>query len=116
MTRRVGHDEFATMCREESVRNIDGDALLTLGSQTIDEQGEVDLTLSRSHPGRVPGQGSPVVFKYCFRFVQQPTDERGFAIIHRTTGDEPQQRLAFFLSESRRDVFVSRTGIRGHQK
>ena len=116
MTRRVGYDEFTTMCREESVRNIDGDALLTLGSQPIDEQGEIDLTLPRSHPGRITGQGSPVVFKYRFRFVQQPADERGFVIIHRATGDQPQQRLAFFLGESRRNVFVSHTGIRSHQK
>jgi len=32
VARRIGHDEAAFVCREEAVGNVDGDALLVLGS------------------------------------------------------------------------------------
>jgi hypothetical protein len=38
MTGRVGDDEFPPSCREIAVSDINGDALLPLGAQTIRQQ------------------------------------------------------------------------------
>ena len=42
VARRVGDDELALVGREEPVGDVDGDALLALGGETVDEQREVD--------------------------------------------------------------------------
>jgi hypothetical protein len=39
---RVGDDELALLGGEEAVGDVDGDALLALGAQAVDEQREVD--------------------------------------------------------------------------
>ena len=43
VARRVGDDELAPLGGEEAVGDVDGDALLALGRQPIDEQREVEL-------------------------------------------------------------------------
>ena len=42
VARRVGDDELALVGREEAVGDVDGDALLALGLQAVDQQREVD--------------------------------------------------------------------------
>ena len=39
----VSDDELAFFGREKAIGNVDRDALFALGSETIDEQGEVNL-------------------------------------------------------------------------
>ena len=39
---RVGDDELALVGREEAVGDVDGDALLALGGEAVDEQGEIE--------------------------------------------------------------------------
>ena len=48
VARRVGHDEFAPVGREEPVGHIDGDPLLPLGGQAVDQQREVDVLALRA--------------------------------------------------------------------
>jgi len=43
VARRVGDDEFASVRREKSIGDVDGDALLALCGKAVDQQGEVDL-------------------------------------------------------------------------
>ena len=43
VARRVGDDELALLGREEAVGDVDGDALLALGGEAVDQQREVDL-------------------------------------------------------------------------
>ena len=43
VTRGVGHDEFAPVGGKESIGHIDGDPLLPLGGEAVDEQREVDV-------------------------------------------------------------------------
>ena len=43
MARRVGYDELASGAGKKAVGHINGDALLTLSRQSVDQQGEVDL-------------------------------------------------------------------------
>ena len=42
VARRVGDDELAPLGGEEAVGDIDGDALLALGGQAVDQQREID--------------------------------------------------------------------------
>ena len=39
---RVGDDELALLGSEEAIGDVDGDALLTLGGEPVDQQREVD--------------------------------------------------------------------------
>ena len=43
MAGRIGDDKLAPVGGEEAISDVDGDALLALGSQTVDQKGEVDL-------------------------------------------------------------------------
>ena len=43
MARRVGDDEFALVGGEEAIGDVDGDALLALGLQPVDQQREIDV-------------------------------------------------------------------------
>jgi hypothetical protein len=48
MARRVGDDKLALRRRKEPVGDIDGDALLALGLQAIDQQREIELFAGRT--------------------------------------------------------------------
>ena len=50
MPRAIGDDELALLGGEEAVGDVDRDALLALGGQAIDQQGEVDLLPLRADP------------------------------------------------------------------
>ena len=52
VARRVGDDEFAPMRGEVAIGDIDGDALLALGREAVDEEGEVDRLPRRAVPAR----------------------------------------------------------------
>ncbi len=41
--RRVGDDELALVGGEVAVGNVDGDALLALGGEAVDQEREVDV-------------------------------------------------------------------------
>ena len=45
---RVGDDELAPLGGEEAVGDVDGDALLALGGQAVDQQREVELVALRA--------------------------------------------------------------------
>ncbi len=52
MAGRIRHDGFASAGREEAVRDVDGDTLLTLGAQAVHQQREVDgIALRAIHSG-----------------------------------------------------------------
>jgi hypothetical protein len=40
---RVGHDESAPRRGKIAIGDVDGDALLALGLQAIEQQGEIDI-------------------------------------------------------------------------
>ena len=59
MPRRVRHDELATFRREEPVGHIDGDPLLALGRQAVDQQCEVEVAPLGADLLRVRLRGPP---------------------------------------------------------
>ena len=54
MARRVGDDEAALVGGEEAIGDIDGDALLALGLQPVDQQREIDVVAGGAVLARNP--------------------------------------------------------------
>ena len=104
VARRVGHDELASLGREEPVGHVDGDALLALGGQAVDEQGEVELAALGADLLRVGLQRGEVVLEDQLRLVEEAADQRALAVVDRPAGDEAQQRLVLVVLEVGLDV------------
>jgi hypothetical protein len=91
--RRVGDDELSLVGREEAVRDVDGDALLALGGQAVDEQREVEVAALRADFLRVGLERSELVLEDHLRVVEEPADQSRLAVVHAAAGDEAQQAL-----------------------
>ena len=48
MARTIRDDEFALLGVEEAVGDVNGDALLTLGGEAVDQQREIDFLALRA--------------------------------------------------------------------
>ena len=84
VTRAVGEDERADVGGEVAVGDVDGDALLTLGPQTIDQQREVGIFLTARLRGG--DNGLVLVSEDVLRVVQQATDEGGLTVVDGASG------------------------------
>ena len=93
VARRVGDDELAALGREEPVGDVDGDALLALGGEAVDEQREVELAALGADLLRVGLERGEVVLEHELRVVEQPPDERALAVVDAAAGDEAQHGL-----------------------
>ena len=70
MPRRIGDDELALRSGEEAVCDVDGDALLPFGLQTVDQEREVDVgAVGAVFPGILfqRGQAGPRRSAWCRR-------------------------------------------------
>ena len=113
---RVGDDELAPVRREETVRDVDRDALFALGCKPIDQQGEIDVLALRAHLLRVGFECCELVLEDHLAVVKQSPDQRGLSIVHAAAGDEAQQALGLMLLQIRIDVGGNEVGDMGHQK
>ena len=66
MAGAVGDNELAPVGAEIAVGNIDGDALLALGGQAIQQQGEIEFFTGIAVPAAVPLQGGQLVVEQAF--------------------------------------------------
>ena len=101
---RVGDDELAPLGGEEAVGDVDGDALLALGRQPVDQQREIELLALGAEPARVALERRELIVEQRLRFVQQPADQRALAVIDAAAGDEAQQLLARLWAASQRSM------------
>ena len=79
VARSIGNDELALGGGKITVRYIDGDALLALGLQAIDQQRQIDVFAGSADLLRVAGDGFEVVLVDHLRVVQQAADQRALA-------------------------------------
>ena len=79
---------------EEAVGDVDGDALLALGLQPVDEQREVEARALRAEAARIGFERAQLILEHGPRLVEQPADQRGLAVVHAAAGDEAEQRPA----------------------
>ena len=90
VARRVGDDEGAPRAREEPVGDVDGDALLALGLEPVEQQGEVDAVVGRAEAARIVLQRLDLVLEQAGGVVDQPADQGRLAVVDRAAGEEAQ--------------------------
>ena len=89
----VGDDELPLRRREIAVGHVDGDALLPLGLEAVQQQGQIGRFVLAGH---LPERGE-VVLVDVLRVGQEPADQRGLAVVHAARRAEAQQFLFFVL-------------------
>ena len=80
----VGQDVTAGVGREEPVCHIDGDALLTLGTQPVGQRGQVGDAL-------FVGDGLEVVERQAVGVMQEPPDKCALTVVDRSGGGDPEK-------------------------
>ena len=95
----VGDDEFAFRRRKEPVGDVDGDALLALGVEPVDEEGEIEIAAGGAMPPRIAFQRRQLILENLLRLEEQPPDQRRLAVVDRAAGEEAQQRFAVLRRE-----------------
>jgi hypothetical protein len=93
VSRRVGDDKRPLVGGEEAVSDVDGDALLALRLETVDQQREIDVRAGGAVLGRILDQARELIVENELGIVQQPPDQSRLAVIYRPTGDKAQQVL-----------------------
>ncbi len=92
--RAVGDDVLALVGVEIAVGHVDGNALLPLGLQAVDQEREVDFAAARRAPlAAVVGDCGELVFEDLLRIVQDAANQRALAVVHAPAGDEAQEAL-----------------------
>ena len=79
VARCVGDDEAAMRCCEVAMGDVDRDALLALGTQTVGQQGEVALAVAIA-PAGLFDRGE-LILEHRLGVVQQPTDQSALAVV-----------------------------------
>ncbi|CTQ77727.1 hypothetical protein LAX5112_05031 [Roseibium alexandrii] len=90
VARCVGHDELALVGGKEAVGHINGDALLALCFQPVDQERQIDVFADRAVFLRVPLKGCQLILEDQLGVIEQTADQRRLAVIHRAAGQEPQ--------------------------
>ena len=110
VARGVREDEGALVRSEVTVGDIDGDALLTLGAQAVDEEGKIHAVEAAVRRGAF--HGLDLVGEYGLRVVEQAAHEGGLAVVYGTGGAQAQGLTLF------EGGYLRRCGINSgsHQK
>jgi hypothetical protein len=93
VSRTISDNELALFGCEKAIGDVDRDALFAFGGEAIDEEREIDLLPLRAHPLAIGFERSELILKDHLAVVEQPPDQRRFAIINGSAGDKAQQRL-----------------------
>ncbi len=93
VARAVGDHEIAVRGGEVAVGDIDRDALLALGPQTIREQRQVDVIVATSLADR--GDVLELILEDRLGIVQQATDQGRLAVVDAADGGEAQRSRAW---------------------
>ena len=121
----IGDDELAPVGRKEAIGDVDGDALLALGGQPVDQQRVVELLPLRADPFAVALETGELVLEDHLAVVEQPPDQRRLAVVDAAAGDEAQHGLVLMAGQIGVDVLTRErigtvglfgAGLIGHQK
>ena len=105
MAGRISDNELALFSREEAVGNVDRNALLALGRQTINQQCEVNLFALRPLSLAVAFERGELIFKDHLAVIEQSPDQRALAIINAAACDEAQKLFVLVLVEISVNIF-----------
>ncbi len=101
---RIGDDELALLAGEEAVGDVDGDSLLALRRKAIHQKREIEVSTVRPGALAVGFQRLELVVEDLAAIVEQAPDQRRFAIVDASAGDEAQHLLLLVASEPPGDV------------
>ena len=87
----VRNDESSPDGRKIAVRDVDRDALLALGRETVEYQRVVDVAAARAELPGIGVQRRQLVVAKRMALVKQAAEQRAVAIVHAAAGDEPQR-------------------------
>jgi hypothetical protein len=107
---RVGDDVLARIGGEEAIGDVDGDALLTLGGEAVEQEREVQVVALRADALRVDLERGELILEQQLRLPQQPADERALAVVDAAARDEAQKTLVLVRVEVGEDVLADQVG------
>ena len=97
----VGDDELAVVGREIAIGHVDGDALLALGFQAIEQKGVIDVVARVAHPLAVALQGVQLVLINLLAIEKKSANQGRLAVIDGASREETEQILLFvFIQKS----------------
>ena len=111
---RVGDDELAPGGGEVAVGDIDGDALLALRLQAIDQERKVHAAPLGADGAAVLANGFELILVDHPRVVQQTANQRALAVIDAAAGEKTEDFLALVLLEVSEDVRLDEIGGVAH--
>ena len=101
MARRIGDDKFAPWRREIAIGDVDGNLLLALGLQAVDEESEVELASpAPAGTARIVLGAAHLVLIDQRGIVKQPADQCALAVIDAAAGEEAQQAAILFRRDA----------------
>ncbi len=115
MARRVGDDEGAPRRREITIGDIDGDALLALDLQPVEQQGEIDVPAVGAVLLRIAIERGQLIVENQMLLVEQAADQGGLAVVDRAAGEKAQGRTRIEAVRAH-GPFGDDGGRRAHQK
>ncbi len=92
MARAIGNDEIAGRAGEVTIGDIDRDALFALGAEAIDKQGEIRFPASSPDDSAILVERRQLVVGHFAQIMEQASDQRRFAVVDATAGDEAKER------------------------
>ncbi len=98
VARRIGDDEGAPRRREIAIGDVDGDALLALGFQAVEQQGEIDVRSVGAVFFRIAFECGQMIVENEILFVEQAADQGRFAVVDRPAGQKAQGRARIGVS------------------
>jgi hypothetical protein len=111
----IGDDVAAPIGAEVAVGDVDGDALLALGLQAVEQQRVVHRLALGAMALAVALERRQLVVEQVLAFEQQPADQGALAVVDAAARDEAQARLGLVLAQVGGDVHRDvRFGV--HQK
>ena len=91
MARRVGDDELASAGGEIAIGDVDGDALLALGLEAVDHEGQVQLAALGAVELALGFEGGDLVFQEQLGVVEQAADQRALAVVDAAAGEKAEE-------------------------
>src|SRR5262245_6397189 len=93
MAGRIGDDELALVGGEEAICDVDGDALFAFGFEAVKQEREVDVLALGAMLDRISLKSGELVFEDQLGVIEQTSDQRGLAVVHRAAGKKAQHAL-----------------------
>jgi hypothetical protein len=91
VSRGIRDEESAARRGEIAIGDVNGDALLALGLEPVEEQRIIELFAGASKLSRPLLKHFDLIDRNRARLGDEPADQRRLAVVDRPAGDEPQQ-------------------------